>query len=318
VALGVLAWRGGRRALLGLLLAGAGAVAAFLPCLPLLRAQLGWVEANTAEGNTALALDADGLLGTWLHPHVVRAAPWHALALLALAGATLFLLLRRRPLPAATPASEEQRRALRSVALTCVAFLLLVLAAGLAGSFVSRRYAGFLAGAWCVLAAGLWTRLSDVARGTLLAAVLAAGVATSATKAFRAERIDWRGLVARLEQRAEPEALVLVTPPWERYSLRHYAREERRIVRLPTDLVLPPPDRDGRTALAPLHLERLERVLAEEDALWLVIGTARDARATGAPEVVLSEHLRAHGWSLVGTDAVRGARLERWRRDAAR
>lgn len=333
----VLALKPAPRRLLGLVLAGAAAGLLFAPWLPALLEQLAWVRERAAEGHAGLELGWRGLADRWLNQHLLVTAPAYglggllALPVLAVAcwrgwrggtGATGSTGVQGvqgmhgargwRGVRAALggPAPGGHPRALRALLVLLGVGLLGVLAAGLAGSFISHRYATFLAGAWCVLGAAWLVRVPAPTRRALLLALVLGGAVGSAWRVAQQRHPDWPQAVATLAARVAPGTPVLVEPGFQVLCWRHYAGVPARAVPCELDKEPGAPGGLARAWLEARDEPALRALLAGQAEAWLV-------RVRKGPQPLgeaLDRALAAHGYALRESLPQRGLVLERWAR----
>ncbi len=301
------------RRLVGLLAAGVGAGLTLWPWLPSLRAQAAWVIEQSAAGAASLSLDARGLLHRWLNQHVVGLGPWYWLGgLLALP--LLLVAWRRREAWGWRwqPASGERPRVLAALGALVVAYLLSVLLVGLLGSFVGRRYATFLAGVWCVVAAGVHGRLSPRIQGWVLALLLVGGAAGTLYLSLAPRHCDWRGATAWVEAEVKDGEIVGVEPSFQILCWRHYAREGAPpAAGLPGEL--PRLAADARAPRAAAYVEARDEAalrawLGAREGLWLLRVEGRSRPRDDA----LAAALGREGWRLATTTVFTGLAIEHW------
>ncbi len=330
----VLALKPAPRRVLGLVLAGAAAGLLFLPWLPALLEQLAWVRVRAAEGHAGLSLGVQGLADRWLNQHLLVTAPAYglggllALPVLGVAAWRGWRGVRAAPGAQGThgvtdvsgwrgvraalggPAPGGHPRALRALVVLLAVGLLAVLAAGLAGSFLSHRYATFLAGAWCVLCAAWLVRVPAPTRRALVLALVVGGALGSAWRVAQQRHPDWPQAVATLAPRVALGTPVLVEPGFQVLCWRHYAGVRARAV--PCELALEPGAPGGldRAWLEARDEPALRAVLAGQPEAWLV-RVRKGAQPLGEP---LDRALAALGYARQESLAQRGLVLERWAR----
>lgn len=302
------------RRLLALLAAWAAAGLTVLPWLPSLRVQASWVLERSAASAARLSFDEPAqLLDRWVHQHLVVLGPWFWLGgLLALA--PLLIAWRQRVAWGWRwqPAPAERPRAFAALGALALAYLLAVLLAGLAGSFVGRRYATFLAGAWCVVAAGLHARLSPRIQRWVLALLLVGGAVGTLGRSLWPKHCDWRGATAWVEAQASDGELVGVEPTFEILCWRHYAEAGGPpAAGLPGELPRLAGDASSQRNVAYVeadHAAALTTWLRLREGLWLLRVEGRSRPREDA----LAGALEAGGWRRARTRAFTGLAIEHW------